>query len=130
MNKQSYNIYSIYDKVSKEFVGLFYHTTDDDMIRTSLPSVLMDYPLRDIEVYRIGTFYRDRGTVKGCVNKVKVRTDQYLFPHSRLSSKGDDISLDELDEHMKKVKADAIAKLAVKKDGEQKDDEQKEVVNE
>lgn len=127
MNKQTYNIYSIYDTVSKEFVGLFYHSTDEDMIRSSLPSVLMDYPLRDIEVYRIGTFYRERGTVKGCVNKVKVRTNQYLFPHSRLSSKGDDLTLDELDEGMKKAKANAVANLASKKDG---DVNEKEVVNE
>lgn len=127
MNKQSYNIYSIYDTVSKEYVGLFYHSTDEDMIRTSLPSVLMDYPLRDIEVYRIGNFFRDKGTIKGCSIRTKVRIDQYLFPHSRLSSKGDDLSLDELDEGMKKSKADAIARLAVKKDG---DDNKKEVVNE
>lgn len=110
------NVYTIFDTVSKEHVGLFYHSTDEDMIRTTLPSVLMDYPLRDIQVVCIGTF----DNIKGVVHSTKVRrvisTSKYLFPHSRLSSKGDDLSLDELDKGMKEAKANAVANLSSKKD--------------
>lgn len=114
--KVTKNVYTIFDTVSKEYVGLFYHSTDEDMIRTTLPSVLMDYPLRDIQVVCIGTF----DSTKGVIHSVKVRrtisTSKYLFPHSRLSSKGDDLSLDELDKGMKEAKANAVADLSAKKD--------------
>lgn len=124
--KVTKNVYTIFDTVSKQYVGLFYHSTDEDMIRTTLPSILMDYPLRDIQIVCIGTF----DDVKGVVHSVKVRrtlsTSKYLFPHSRLSSKGDDLSLDELDKGMKESKANAIANLSSAKN--EKND--KDVVNE
>lgn len=104
-----YYMYTIYDKMAKRYRGTFYHSTDEEMIRTSLPSVLMDYPLRDIEIYRIGMFDDVQGIVRPCIRK-QVPTDKYLFPHDRLSSKGDDLSLEEIDVEMKKTKAEIIAK--------------------
>lgn len=123
--KQSdvYNIYTIYDNVSKRYRGIFYHSTDEDMVRTSLPTVLMDFPLRDITIYRIGTFSESLGVVKES-RHVKVDTKCYTFPHSRLSSKGDDISLEEVADSMKQTKAELIAKMNVNSQ------EKKEVKNE
>lgn len=110
--KDVYNVYTIFDNVSKRFRGLFYHSTDEDMIRSSLPTVLMDFALRDITIYRIGTFSEITGLLKES-RHVKVDTKCYTFPHSRLSSTGDDISLDEVADAMKKSKADLVAKLSV-----------------
>lgn len=110
-NKTNINyVYSIYDTVAKRYRGTFYHSTDEDMIRTTLPTVLMDYPLRDIEIYRIGIFDDISGTIRPCVKK-QISTSKYLFPHSRLSSKGDDLSIEEIDNEMKKSKAEMIEKL-------------------
>ena len=120
----TYNVYTIFDNVSKRYRGLFYHTTDEDMIRTSLPTVLMDFALRDITVYKIGTFSEESGLVKES-RHIKIKTDCYTFPHSRLSSNGDDLSLSEIDTAMKEKKNEIIAKLS-----ESKNTEKKEVVNE
>lgn len=110
-NKSNINyIYSIFDTVAKRYRGTFYHPTDEDMIRTTLPTVLMDFPLRDIKIYRIGIFDDINGDIKSCVKK-EVSTNKYLFPHSRLSSTGDDLSLEEIDTEMKKSKAELINKI-------------------
>lgn len=107
-------VYSIHDTVSKKWRGTFYHTTDEDMIRISLPTVLMDFPLRDIEVWKIGTFDDDSGELLP-LRHVLIPTNCYLFPHSRLSSDGDDLSLDEIDSSMKEQKNTIIAEMAEKK---------------
>lgn len=117
-------VYSIYDTVSKKWRGTFYHTTDEDMIRISLPTVLMDFPLRDIEVWKIGTFDDDSGELTP-LRHVLIPTNCYLFPHSRLSSDGDDLSLDEIDTSMKEHKNKLVAELSEKKNANTK-----EVVNE
>lgn len=103
-------VYTVYDKVSKRHIGLFYSTTDENMIRTSLPSILMDYPLRDIEIKRIGMFDDVNGTLDSRTSKI-IPLDSYTFPHARLSSKGDDLSLDELDKGMKDAKTEQLKKI-------------------
>lgn len=117
VQKGTHYIYTIYDSVSKKYRGTFYHTTDEDMIRTSLPTVLMDFPLRDIEVYRVGIFNEDTGDVFES-HRVLIPTDCYTFPHSRLSSKDDNLSLEEIDEKMKEEKNKLIADIAEKKNKE------------
>lgn len=107
-------VYSIYDTVSKKWRGTFYHSTDEDMIRISLPTVLMDFPLRDIEVWRIGTFDDDSGEILP-LHHVLIPTNCYLFPHSRLSSDGDDESLENIDSTMKEKKNEILAKLSEQK---------------
>lgn len=116
-------VYSIYDTVSKKWRGTFYHTTDEDMIRISLPTVLMDYPLRDVEVWKIGTFDDDSGEILP-LRHVLIPTNCYLFPHSRLSSDGDDLSPDEIDSFMKEQKNKIIAEIS-----EKKNEQKSEVVN-
>lgn len=117
-------VYSIYDSVSKKFRGCFYHSTDEEMIRTTLPTILMDYPLRDIEIHRIGMFDEDSGELFATKHTI-IPTDCYLFPHSRLSSVGDDLPAEELDTAMKEKKNEMIANLSAKNE-----EEKKEVVNE
>lgn len=95
-------IYSVFDTVAKMYVGTFTATSDAVMIRSCLPSILVDYPLRDIEIYRIGRIDFVTANIESVKHKL-VNLDSYKFPHFRLSSKGEDLSLDELDEGMKKV---------------------------
>lgn len=101
--KLSHFVYTVYDSVSKKFRGTFYHSTDEEMIRTSLPTILMDYPLRDIEIHRIGLFDEDSGDLVA-TKHVIIPTDCYTFPHSRLSSVGDDLPTEEIDKVMKEEK--------------------------
>lgn len=121
-NKTNYThfVYTVFDSVSKKFRGCFYHTTDEEMIKITLPTILMDFPLRDIEIHRIGMFNEDTGELFA-TNHTIIPTDCYLFPHSRLSSVGDDLSVEELDSAMKDKKNEIISKLS---------EEKKEAVNE
>lgn len=115
-------IYSVYDSVSKQYRGTFYHSTDAEMIKVSLPSLLMEFALRDISIYRVGYFDPTTGDIKPC-NHVKIPLDSYTFPHSRLSSKGDDLTLDEVADEMQKTKNEMIAKISESKIEEVKKDE-------
>lgn len=96
-------VYTVHDKIADVYVGLTYHYTDEDMIRTFLPTILMDYSLRDIEIICIGVFDENKGVIETCEHYV-VPTDCYLFPHSRLSSVCDDESLDNIEKHVKEIK--------------------------
>lgn len=126
-SKQNFThyIYTVYDSVSKKYRGCFYHSTDEEMVKITLPTILMDFPLRDIEIHRIGTFNEDTGEINNSSRTI-IPTDCYLFPHSRLSSHGDDLSLEELDVHMKEKKNEIISSLSKNENEE----ENKEVVNE
>lgn len=103
------NVYTIHDKIADVYVGLTYHYTDEDMIRTFLPTVLMDYSLRDIEIVRIGLFDEHKGIIQSDEQKI-INTDCYLFPHSRLSPNGENESLANIEEHCKKIKANNTVK--------------------
>lgn len=104
-------VYTVYNLVSQKYTGLFYHYTDEEMIQKSLPIVLMDYCLRDIQIIRIAIFNDDNGTLTSLnSDKVIVDTNCYLFPHSRLSSEGDDLPLEKIEESMHNKKNEILAK--------------------
>ena len=107
----THNIYTCFDKVSKKHFGTFIHTTDEDMIRTSLPIILMDKALRDIKILRIGRFDEDSGTIFA-TKPVVVHTDCYTFPHFRCSPLNENLSLEELDTAMKEQKNSMLAKIS------------------
>ena len=106
------NVYTIHDKISGMHVGLTYHYTDEDMIRTFLPTVLMDYALRDIEIICIGIFDENKGVIENSPHRT-IDTNCYLFPHSRLSPEGENENLDKIEKKCKDIKA----KQTVKKEG-------------
>lgn len=104
-------VYTVYNTVSKKYNGLFYHYTDEEMIQKSLPIILMDYCLRDIEILRIAFFNDDNGLITPLGNDKKiVDTNCYLFPHSRLSPEGENLSLDEIQQSMQNKKNEILAK--------------------
>lgn len=98
------NVYTIHDKIADVYVGLTYHYTDEDMIRTFLPTVLIDYSLRDIEIICIGIFDENKGVIEQAEHR-KIDTNCYLFPHSRLSPDGEDEKLEEIEKKCKEIKA-------------------------
>ena len=105
------NVYTIYDKIADMYIGLTYHYTDEDMIRTFLPTVLMDYPLRDIEIICIGIFDENKGVVESSPHRI-IDTKCYLFPHSRLSPEGEDEELEDVEKKCKEIKSEQTVKKA------------------
>lgn len=107
------NVYTIHDKIADVYVGLSYHYTDEDMIRTFLPTVLIDYSLRDIEIICIGIFDENKGVIEQTEHRT-IDTNCYLFPHSRLSPQGENEKLENIEKKCKEIKA----KHAVVKEGD------------
>lgn len=97
------NVYTIHDKIADVYVGLTYHYTDEDMIRSFLPTVLMDYSLRDIEIICIGLFDENKGMIVTTEHRI-IDTKCYLFPHSRLSPEGEDENLENIEKTCKELK--------------------------
>ena len=98
------NVYTIHDKIADVYVGLSYHYTDEDMIRTFLPTVLIDYSLRDIEIICIGIFDENKGVIEQTEHRT-IDTNCYLFPHSRLSPDGEDEKIENIEKKCKEIKA-------------------------
>lgn len=98
------NVYTIHDKIADLYVGLTYNYTDEDMIRNFLPTVLMDYALRDIEIICIGIFDENKGVIENIEHRT-IDTNCYLFPHSRLSPEGEDEKLEDVEKKCKEIKA-------------------------
>lgn len=103
-------VYTVYNHVSKKYNGLFYHYTDEEMIQKSLPIILMDYCLRDIEIKRIGIFNDDSGVITYDPECQTVDVMCYTFPHSRLSPDGENLSLDEIQHSMQNKKNEILSK--------------------
>lgn len=98
------NVYTIHDKIADMYVGLTYHYTDEEMIRSFLPTVLMDYSLRDIEIICIGIFDEHKGVIENSPHRI-IDTNCYLFPHSRLSPAGEDEKLEDIEKKCKEIKS-------------------------
>ena len=98
------NVYTIHDKIANIHVGLTYHYTDEEMIRSFLPTVLMDYSLRDIEIICIGIFDENKGVIESSPHRT-IDTKCYLFPHSRLSPEGEDEKLEDIEKKCKEIKS-------------------------
>lgn len=110
-------VYTVYNKVSKKYNGLFYHYTDEEMIQKSLPIILMDYCLRDIEIKRIAIFNDNTGVITYVPECLNVDVMCYTFPHSRLSPEGENLSLDEIQNSMQNKKNEILSKTkTVEKD--------------
>lgn len=105
------NVYALYDKVAKRHLAISFAASDDDYVRQSLYPTLMDYPLRDVEYYQIGTFDLETGKITPCDRRL-CSWEAYKFPKTRMSNDGDDVSLSEIEEHAQKTKAELVAKSA------------------
>lgn len=103
-----YGVYVAFDKVSKHYTSMFFASTDEDFIRLYLPTCIINTPLRDLQIFKIGIFNDVTGEIKPTVKK-RIPTDCYLFPHSRLSPVGENVSLEEIEKTVTETKNEIIA---------------------
>lgn len=118
-------VYTTYDKVSKKYLGLTIAENDEAFIRQSLFSILMDYPLADIEFYCVGTFSETDGKLKPRRKMARVLPSKYVFPKTRMGDKSNPLPLEELDKVAKDYKSKVVAESA-----KRFSNEKKEVANE
>lgn len=103
-----YNVYAVYDKISKHYKGIYFASNDEDFIRLYLPSIILSIALRELTIYKIGIFNDVTGELKPTVKKV-VKTDCYTFPHNRLSPAGEDLSIETIEKELQETKNKIIA---------------------
>lgn len=103
-----YGVYAAYDKVAKHYKGLYFANTDEEFIRLYLPTVIIDTPLRDVTIFKIGLFNDVTGEIKQCAKK-RISTDCYLFPHSKLSPVGENVTPEEIEKVIIETKQEIIA---------------------
>lgn len=123
-----FNVYSVQDKIKRvdnnstlhRFNGLFQVSSDDEFIRQCLFTVLMDLPLRDINIYQVATFDDESGKLEPCELRKLDLSNCYKIPKTTLSPEGDDLSLEELDKSAKDFKAKRMADLIAQTEADKK----------
>lgn len=104
----SYGVYVVYDKISKHYKDIYFASTDEDFIRLYLPTIITTTALRELTIYKIGIFNDVSGELK-ITTKKRINTDCYLFPHSRLSPSGENITHEEVEKVVNETKNKIIA---------------------
>lgn len=106
-------VYVVYDKISKHYTHIYFASTDEDFIRLYLPTIVTTVALREITIYKIGIFNDVTGELK-ITTKKRINTDCYLFPHSRLSPTGENLSHEEVEKAVNETKNQIISELTTK----------------
>lgn len=104
----TYGVYVVYDKISKHYKDIYFASTDEDFIRLYLPTIVTTIALRELTIFKIGTFNDVTGELKNTTKK-RINTDCYLFPHSRLSPSGENITHEEIEKVVTETKNKIIA---------------------
>lgn len=102
------NLYGLYDKVSNKYLSVTMCESAQMFVRQCLATILMDYPLKDIEFYCIGQFDSDLGIIKPCAPKLE-DWECYKFPETR-AEKLKFLSLDQIEQFAKNKKHEFLIK--------------------
>lgn len=106
----TYGVYVVYDKISKHYKDIYFASTDEDFIRLYLPTIVTTIALRELTIFKIGIFNDVTAELKPTTKK-RINTDCYLFPHSRLSPAGENITHEEVEKAVTETKNKIIAEL-------------------
>ena len=101
-------VYVVYDKISKHYTHIYFASTDEDFIRLYLPTIVTTIALRELTIFKIGIFNDVTGELKPTTKK-RINTECYLFPHSRLSPSGENITHEEVEKAVNETKNKIIA---------------------
>lgn len=101
-------IYGLYDKVSEKYLSITMCDSAQMFVRSCLATILMDYPLKDIEFYCLGQIDEDIGIIKSCVPKLE-DWECYKFPETR-TEKLKFLSIEQIDELAKNKKHEFLEK--------------------
>lgn len=111
------NLYAVKDKVSNRFLSVSPADSDASFVRASLLSILMDYPIRDVTLYRVGTFDDKTGRVSRHRPRY-VAWDSYKIPETFANEDSKDVSFEKFDEFAKKQKEAFVEAVAKKQSKE------------
>ena len=106
----TYGVYVVYDKISKHYKDIYFASTDEDFIRLYLPTIVTNTALRELTIYKIGIFNDITGELKNTTKK-RINTECYLFPHSRLSPAGENLTHEEVEKAVTETKNKILSEL-------------------
>lgn len=112
-----YSVYAVFDKISKHYKSIYFASNDEDFIRLYLPTIILSIPLRELSIFKIGIFNDVTGEIKPTVKK-RISTDCYLFPHSRLSPIGENLTHEEIEKQITETKNKIIAESSESEESE------------
>lgn len=95
-------IYGLYDKVAEKYISVTLAESEQMFVRQCLYTILLDYPLKDIEFYCLGQFDNDLGIIKPCAPKL-CDWESYKFPETR-TEKLKFLTLEQIEEAAKNKK--------------------------
>lgn len=101
-------IFSVKDKVRGKFISCTIADSEQMFVRVGLSSILMDYPINDVEFYCIGDFDEDLGIIKPCVPRL-CDWNCYKFPETRRST-DKFLTIDKIAEMAQKKKLEFLQK--------------------
>lgn len=99
------NIYASVDKVSGKVHDYFLGETDEDAIRTSMYVFRNMYPLKDIDIVKVGKANMNNPAIES-TEKVKISWAIYRLPETKaenFKAVGIDVDLGEKDNEEKEV---------------------------
>lgn len=95
-------IIGLYDKIAEKYISITMVESPQMFVRTALATILMDYPLKDVEFYTLGEIDQDLGIIKPCAPKIN-DWECYKFPETRIE-KLKFLSLEQIEELAKNKK--------------------------
>ncbi|MCR5422400.1 MAG: hypothetical protein K6E74_02065 [Bacilli bacterium] len=101
-------IYGLYDKVSEKYLSITMCESAQMFVRSCFATILMDYPLKDIEFYCLGQIDSDLGIIKPCAPKLE-DWECYKFPETR-AEKLKFLTSEQIEEFAKKKKHEFLEK--------------------
>lgn len=102
------NVYGLFDKVANHFVSINTEESDEMFVRNNIYSILMDFPLNDVEYYQLGKFDETLGMILPCRPRL-CSWDCYKFPKTR-ADKIHFLELSEIEEAAKNKKHEFLVK--------------------
>ena len=101
-------IYGLYDKISEKYQSITLCESAQMFVRSCLATILMDYPLKDIEFYCLGQIDLDLGIIKPCAPKLE-DWECYKFPETR-AEKLKFLSIEQIEQIAKQKKHEFLEK--------------------
>lgn len=106
-------IFAIKDKVADKYISVTISNNEETMIRNSLVSILMDFSINDVELYRIGLFDEDLGIIKP-LKPHFIDWNAYRFPVDKIDINKGFLTIEQIDEFAKKKKHEFLEQNKIK----------------
>lgn len=101
-------LYGLYDKVAEKYLSITMCESAQMFVKNCLITILMDYPLKDVDFYCLGQIDQDYGIIKPCSPKLE-DWECYRFPEKH-NDKLKLLTMEQIEDFAKKKKHEFLEK--------------------